>query len=105
MLVHLRRRYVEEGFSPKVEKAAFDIFGTAFSSPALYKTVGALGRWVQLNVLGKDVGKSTEVSPLMKIAERFEPLSGWTKHRALPPPPAKSFTEQWDDSEDKSHGA
>ena len=106
MLVHLRRRYVEEGFAPKPEQAAFAGFGKAFSSPGVYRAAGAAGRWVQLHVLGTDEGAALSASPLMKIAERFEPLSGWSKYRALPKPSAKSFGEIWPElkSREETHG-
>ena len=97
MLVHLRRRYVEHGHAPEIERAAFTSFGAVCSSPFIYETATKVGRWVQLNVVGKDTGRKTETSPLMKIANKFEPLSGWTNYRALPPPSPKSFRELWPD--------
>jgi L-lactate dehydrogenase complex protein LldF len=97
MLVHLRRRYVDNGHAPAVEKAAFTAFGSICSSPTLFSAATRTGRWMQLNVLGSDAGRRSQTAPLMKIANSFEPLKGWTSYRALPPAPSKSFRDQWSD--------
>ena len=88
MLVHLRRRYVEAGFAPISEKAAFTGFAQTFKSSGTYKAAGAMGRFVQLKMLG-DGMKETPLGNL------HTPLQGWTKYRSLPPPNARAFRDQW----------
>jgi L-lactate dehydrogenase complex protein LldF len=102
MLVHHRRRYVNSGFSPPIERAAFHGFGKMFSTPAIYEPVTKMGRWIQLHVVGGDCGRENEASAMMKIARRIEPLAGWTEHRALPKTARKSFRELWRDLDAKN---
>ena len=94
MLVHLRRRYVEAGFAPAAERDAFAGFGKVASSPGLYRAAGAVGRWVQLNVLGSGEGTVTSGKPT-KAPRPLPVISGWTNHRDLPVPPKKAFRDLW----------
>ncbi len=85
MLVHLRRRYVDDGHGGAAEKIAMSGFAAAFGSEARYTASGKLGRWVQLNMAINSGQKSGGGGP----------LASWTEHRDLPEPSRKSFRELW----------
>ena len=88
MLVELRRRNVERGDGAATEKAAFGIYARVFSSPRLYRWVGALLRFAQRVFIGDGTRKRW-------WSRWLGPLRGWTDHRALPAPSRESFRELW----------
>ncbi|BDI30322.1 iron-sulfur cluster-binding protein [Capsulimonas corticalis] len=89
MLVHLRRRYVEAGFTPLSERMAYKGYAAGFKSVGAYKLAGKSARWVQLTVMGDE----KEESALAKNT----PMHGWTKYRTLPEPNKKAFRDRWAD--------
>ncbi|WP_100330302.1 LutB/LldF family L-lactate oxidation iron-sulfur protein [Bacillus xiapuensis] len=86
MLVKLRHRNVESGYTSPLEKMAFQMFGTAFSSPSLYSKMTKAGQVLQKPFI-KD-GHFKESTPFMK---------GWTESREFPEV-QKSFRERWKES-------
>ena len=87
MLVHLRRRYVEQNYTPLPEKLAFKGYAAAFKNPGAYKVAMKTGRWMQLKVLGNAVPESD----MAKVT----PVHGWTKYRTLPENGGKPFRDLW----------
>jgi L-lactate dehydrogenase complex protein LldF len=88
MLVELRRRNVERGDGAASERVAFRLWARVFSSPRLYRWVGAMMRFGQRVLLGDGTRR--------RWWSRFlGPLRGWTDHRALPPPSRQSFRAMW----------
>ncbi|AQS56160.1 LutB/LldF family L-lactate oxidation iron-sulfur protein [Novibacillus thermophilus] len=88
MLVHLRRRKVEKGETSKGEQLAFRLYGKAFSSASTYSAGGKVARKLQRATVGD--------GSRMEWARPFTgPLQGWTDHRHLPEPPARSFRDIW----------
>lgn len=88
MLVFLRRKKVESGRTPIVEKAAFKGFATAFGNAKRYKLAMNSARRMQ--------------SWTVKDGSRFglmlgnlKPLSGWYEHRMLPYSEKTSFRDNW----------
>lgn len=90
MLVHLRRRYVEQGYTPLPEKLAFKGFGQTFRSQGTYQAAMKAGRWMQLKVLGNAVPESD-------MARAVAPVHGWTKYRTMPSNTGKPFRDLWPD--------
>lgn len=88
MLVHLRRRKVEIGHTPKGERMAFRMYGKAFRHAKAYTTGGKVARTLQRATI-QDGTRMTWAQSIMG------PLKGWTDHRHLPEPPARSFRERW----------
>ena len=79
VLVHLRRRVVEETEKPRdPEHAAMRALGWAFSSPVRFALAQRLAR----------AGNG----PLARLPG---PLSGWTQSRDLPTVPHESFRQWW----------
>jgi L-lactate dehydrogenase complex protein LldF len=82
MLVHLRRRYVESGKAPLLEKAAMAGFAQTMGSAKLYNSASKLGRLIPINVV--NAGAKTA------------PLSGWTKSREMPKLAKRPLRDKWD---------
>lgn len=83
MLVKLRHRNVQDGYTSPLEKMAFNMFGKTFSSPALYDKATKAGQLLQKPFI-KD-GHFKESTPFMK---------GWTDSREFPQVQT-SFRERW----------
>ena len=91
MLVHLRRRHVEAGYSPVSEKIAFAGFGAAAKSSGVFNSAANAARWVQLHMIG-DRSDQTDGPHGLETAG---PVAGWSNHRALPSPQKESFHDLW----------
>ena len=72
----------------RLEKLAFQAFAWLMTHPRIYEMAGRLagmmapsddGRWIRT------------VEPLMNVP----PVKAWLNQRDLPPPPARSFREEW----------
>jgi len=72
----------------RLEKLAFQAFAWLMTHPRIYEMAGRLagmmapsddGRWIRT------------VAPLMNVP----PVKAWLNQRDLPPPPARSFREEW----------
>jgi len=84
MLVHLRRRNVERGWTKRAEKVAFRGYQMAFATVGRYKLVMSMAR----------IGQT----PLVRggyIESTFAPLLGWTRSRHAPALAKKSFRERF----------
>ncbi|MCY0900508.1 MAG: lactate utilization protein B, partial [Firmicutes bacterium] len=84
MLVYLRQRNVERGWTKPAEKAAFKGFGFAFAKVGRYKLATQAAR----------VGQR----PLVRnghIEATIGPLKGWTKGRNAPTLAQTSFRDTW----------
>ncbi|CAN5566716.1 LutB/LldF family L-lactate oxidation iron-sulfur protein [soil metagenome] len=84
LLLKLRGRQVDEGLADKAQQIAFKGFETTMKRPTLYNISGKVGRIARKPLLRNDSAPSI-----------LGPLKGWTEHRDLPPPAAKSFRELW----------
>jgi L-lactate dehydrogenase complex protein LldF len=85
ILVHLRGEHVEAQEKPTAEGVAFKALARAMSNPRLWhlaQRAAGLGRLVSR-------GRPTLPNALPP------PVSGWTRSRDLPTPPAKTFVQQW----------
>jgi L-lactate dehydrogenase complex protein LldF len=85
ILVHLRAEHVEAQEKPTVEGVAFKGLARAMSHPWLWhltQRAAGLGRLLSR-------GRPTLPNALPP------PVSGWTRSRDLPTPPAKTFVQQW----------
>ncbi|CCH90861.1 putative oxidoreductase subunit with NAD(P)-binding domain and ferredoxin-like domain [Modestobacter italicus] len=85
ILVHLRAEHVEAQEKPTAEGVAFKALARAMSHPRLWhlaQRAAGLGRLVSR-------GRPTLPNALPP------PVSGWTRSRDLPTPPAKTFVQQW----------
>ena len=85
ILVHLRAEHVEAQQRTTPEAVAFRALSKAMSSPRLWRLAqkaAGLGRFLAR-------GRPTLPNVLPP------PVSGWTRSRDLPTPPAKTFTQQW----------
>jgi L-lactate dehydrogenase complex protein LldF len=78
MLIQLRRRNVELGHAPRLEKTAMRLYAWVFSTPLLFRFATKVARWVQ-RIAANDTRRAW-------LARLVRPLRGWIAHRALPPP-------------------
>lgn len=84
MLVHLRRRNVERGWTKGAERAAFRGYKMAFASVGRYRLAMSVARMAQ--------------KPMVKegyIESAFGPLLGWTSSRHAPALAKQSFRNQF----------
>ena len=91
ILVHLRAEHVEAQEGPTAEAVAFRGLARAMSNPRLWhlaQRASKLGRLLSR-------GRPTLPNALPP------PVSGWTRSRDLPTPPAETFTQRWA----REHGA
>jgi L-lactate dehydrogenase complex protein LldF len=72
----------------RLEKLAFQGFAWLMTHPRLFEMAGRLAALV---APGEDGRWLRSVPPLMNVA----PLRAWLSQRDLPPPPARSFREEW----------
>ncbi len=72
----------------RVEKLAFRGFAWLMTHPRLYEMAGRLAAMM---APGDDGRWLRSVSPIMNVA----PVRAWLSQRDLPPPPSRSFREQW----------
>jgi L-lactate dehydrogenase complex protein LldF len=83
-LLHNRRNAVDASVRPWAERVAFKLFRWIMMRPRYYALLGALGRpclrWAYHLGIGGTI---------------FDPLRPWTKVRAVPRLPARSFRELW----------
>ncbi len=85
ILVHLRAEHVEAQEKPTAEGLAFTALARAMSNPRLWhlaQRAAGLGRLLSR-------GRPTLPNALPP------PVSGWTRSRDLPTPPARTFVQQW----------
>jgi L-lactate dehydrogenase complex protein LldF len=83
-LLHNRRNAVDEAHRPWSERVAFKFFRWTAMSAGRFSFLAAIGRAALRAVYSLGL----ERSPL-------DPLRPWTKNRAAPPIPAKSFRSLW----------
>ena len=83
-LLHNRRNAVNEAHRPWSERIAFRLFRSTAMSAARFSFLAAIGR----AALRAIYSLGLERSPL-------DPLRPWTKNRAAPPIPTKSFRSLW----------
>jgi len=86
MLVRLRERNVERGFTGSLERAAMRGFGRMFSGEGPY-----------LKGLAKARSLQRLVARGGKIDAKIGPLSGWTGSRTAPAVAPRSFHDLWPD--------
>ncbi len=72
----------------RLEKLAFQGFAWLMTHPRLFEMAGRLAALV---APGEDGRWLRTVPPIMNVA----PLRAWLSQRDLPPPPARSFREEW----------
>jgi L-lactate dehydrogenase complex protein LldF len=72
----------------RLERLAFRAFAWLTTHPRLYEMTGRIAAWMAPASEGKWI---SSVPPLMNLP----PVRAWLSQRDLPPPPAKSFREQW----------
>jgi len=72
----------------RLEKLAFQGFAWLMTHPRLFEMAGRLAALV---APGEDGRWLRTVPPLMNVA----PLRAWLSQRDLPPPPSRSFREEW----------
>lgn len=92
-LLQNRRNAVERAQRGWRERAAFRIWRLAVSGPARFAACGALARGA-LRVLYRLGAEGT----------RLDPLRPWTRYRAAPMPPRRSFRRLWEEQEELSRG-
>jgi L-lactate dehydrogenase complex protein LldF len=85
-LLHNRRNAVEKAHRPWMERVGFKVFGWAAASAGRFAFLGAVGR----RALRMAYALGMEGTAL-------DPLGPWTKYRAAPKVPAKSFRARWRD--------
>ncbi|WP_308128099.1 LutB/LldF family L-lactate oxidation iron-sulfur protein [Modestobacter italicus] len=85
ILVHLRGEHVEAQERPTAEAVAFRGLAKAMSHPRLWHLAQRGARLGRLFSRGR---------PTLPNALP-PPVSGWTRSRDLPTPPAKTFVQQW----------
>ncbi len=83
-LLHNRRNAVDASLRPWTERTAFRLFRWVMMRPGRYGRLGALGRPCLRAVYRLGIGGTI-----------LDPLRPWTKVRALPRLPARSFRELW----------
>lgn len=84
MLVYLRNRKVERGYTAAGEKLAMKGFKMLMKSSGRFKQAVKLGQTGQ-KLLVRDG----------YIRSQFGPLKGWTAYRHIPALPSRSFRERW----------
>ncbi|MBL0387575.1 iron-sulfur cluster-binding protein [Tumebacillus sp. ITR2] len=84
MLVHIRRQYVEAGYTPKTEQLAMQAFGYATGDHKRFR------RLIRLGVTGQKFFVRNG-----KIKAKIGPLKGWTAHRHAPALAEVSFRDSW----------
>jgi L-lactate dehydrogenase complex protein LldF len=72
----------------RLERLAFRAFAWLMTHPRLYEMVGRMASSMAPSGEGKWISR---VPPLMNLP----PVRAWLSQRDLPPPPARSFREQW----------
>jgi L-lactate dehydrogenase complex protein LldF len=85
ILVHLRAEHVEAQEKPTAEGLAFKALARAMSHPRLWHLAQRAAG------LGRLVARGRPTLPNLLPP----PVSGWTRSRDLPTPPAKTFVQQW----------
>jgi L-lactate dehydrogenase complex protein LldF len=85
ILVHLRSEHVEAQEKPNAEALAFRALSRAMSNPRLWHLAQRAAKLGRLFARGR---------PTLPNALP-PPVSGWTRSRDLPTPPAKTFVQQW----------
>jgi len=83
-LLHNRRNAVNEAHRPLTERVAFKLWRWAAMSAGRFSFLGAVGRAALRVVYAVGLERSM-----------LDPLRPWTKDRAAPPIPAKSFRSLW----------
>ena len=91
ILVHLRAEHVEAQEHPTAEGTAFKALGKAMSNPRLWHLLQRGAR------LGRLVARGRPTLPTAFPP----PISGWTRSRDLPTPPARTFVQQWTEEHGK----
>ncbi len=84
MLVYLRRRKVEQGYSPAAERVAMKGYASVMSSSATLRRVLKLGQFGQKLVVRDGV-----------IKAKVGPLKGWNSYRHTPALAKQTFRDQW----------
>lgn len=84
MLIHLRKRKVEQGYGSSVEKLAMSGFAKVMSNSTRFQRALTLGRWGQKLVVRDGV-----------IKAKRGPLKGWNRYRYAPSLPDRMFRERW----------
>jgi L-lactate dehydrogenase complex protein LldF len=84
MLIYLRRRKIEKGHSPALEKAGMKGFAAIMSDSKRFRSVLKLGKLGQ-----KLVVRGGE------IRTKLGPLKGWNSYRVTPSLPKESFRDKW----------
>lgn len=84
MLVHLRRKNVERGWTKGAERAAFRAYRLAFASVGRYKLALRVARMAQKPMVREGYIEST-----------FGPLLGWTSSRHAPAIAKQSFRDRF----------
>jgi L-lactate dehydrogenase complex protein LldF len=85
MLVQLRRRNVERGRAPWLERVGMRLYSWVFSSPFWFRLAGRMMRCVQRI--------SASETRRRWLARLGGPLGGWLAYRALPPAKEPTFRE------------
>jgi len=86
LLLDLRSDLTELPSAPRAERLAISGFRMAVQTPARYRTLTRLARWV---TRGFSLRKGGDISKLPP------PLNAWTKTRVFPKFAAKSFRQLW----------
>ncbi len=94
MLVYLRRRKVEQGYSPTLERWAMKGYAAVMSSSVKLQRTLKLGKLGQKLVVRDGV-----------IKARIGPLEGWNRYRHTPGLPEQSFRERWETLEPDIRGS
>lgn len=84
MLIYLRRRKVESGYSPTLEKLAMKGYAAVMSNSVRLRRALRMGRIGQKLVARDGV-----------IKAKLGLLKGWNSYRQTPGLPKKSFRDQW----------
>jgi L-lactate dehydrogenase complex protein LldF len=92
MLVHVRHRSVENGFTTPAEKLAWKAFGYAAGNHKRFQRFVKLGKFGQKWLVRDGV-----------IKAKLGPLKGWNAHRTAPMLAQKSFRESWQSLEAELH--
>jgi L-lactate dehydrogenase complex protein LldF len=82
-LVQLRRRNVERGLPPRLERIAFKLYAKLFSSARLFGVTLRILRFLQRTFIGDG-----------RRVRRAWPLRGWAEHRALPIAPKQAYRQR-----------
>jgi L-lactate dehydrogenase complex protein LldF len=82
MLLDLRARTVDVGHVPRSKQRAMALWAALMTRPKA---------WTALRRLGRPLW-----SPLAPLLARFGPSGVWARSRELPPPPPRSFWEDFD---------